>query len=146
MDKEEILDLGDTANMPKTTHNTSVTALPPSPGNTVHIDIICGSGTAINGIRYVLFAVDKCSCHKCIYPMRNLKSDIITPLEQLLKDIGKPPTILCTDFDSKLIGKSILQFFAKTPTIVESAPHMSKMKMVSAKGTGGPFFRWLEVG
>ena len=58
-DREPILDLGEVSTIDKNKTNTSLVPLPDIPFNTVHCDIVYGSQTALGGVRYALFLVDK---------------------------------------------------------------------------------------
>ena len=120
-DREPILDIGNTATVPKSPRNTFPLELPRQLGDIMHLDIIYGSGTAIQGIKYALFVVDRATRHKFIYPLKSLKTDVLPALEQLIKDIGKTPKILRSDFDHKLLGSKVQQFFKTKQTILESA-------------------------
>ena len=122
MDREPIIDIGNAANIDKSPRNTFPNPLPPTLGDIVHIDIIYGAGTAIGGTKYALFAVDKATRHKFMYPMKNLKEDVLTAIKNLVKDLGEPPKTLRTDFDHKLMGKSVLDYFIDKRTTLESAP------------------------
>ena len=120
-DREPIMDIGNTATLPKSPRNTFPLELPRKLGDIMHLDIIYGSGTAIQGIKYALFVVDRATRHKFIYPLKSLKTDVIPAIDQLIKDIGKPPKILRSDFDHKLLGAKVQHYFKDKETILESA-------------------------
>ena len=110
-ESEPILDLGEITTQDKKARNTLPSDLPDSFGDVIHADILFGSNTAITGIKYALYLVDKATRHKFIYPLKNLKTDMIPTFQQFVKDINKYPLILRTDFDHKLMGNDVLTFF-----------------------------------
>ena len=146
MDREQVLDLGEVATMDKSKRNNTITSLPPNPGDIVHMDIIHGQGTAISGIKYALFLVDKATRHKFIYPLRSLKTNIIPALKHFFKDIGCTPKVLRTDFDSKLMGFTIQNFLQNT--ILESSPPHEQHKNGLCEGNWRSIIRmarsWLS--
>jgi len=71
--------------------------MPKDIGDAVHMDIIYGSNTAINGIKYPLFIVDRATRFKFLYPLKNLKEDILTSIQQFAFDIQRFPKCIRTD-------------------------------------------------
>ena len=71
-DREPFLDLGEVATLDKPARNTNPLPLPPHVGHTIHIDIAYGSWVGLDGIKYALFAVDRASHYRYIYPMKTL--------------------------------------------------------------------------
>ena len=67
-DKEKILDLGECATIPQSKRNTTPLPLPHSFGDVMHMDIIYGTVTAIEGYRYALFIVDRATQTRFILP------------------------------------------------------------------------------
>jgi len=57
--KGPIVDIGNVSTISKKSRNTSFLNLPRNLGDTMHIDIIYGSSTAIQVIKYALFVVDR---------------------------------------------------------------------------------------
>ena len=121
-DREPILDIGEVATIDKNPRNTHPLNLPSTPGSTVHADIIFGSGTAIGGVKYALFLVDRATRHKFLYPIKDLKQDILPAFRKFFLDIGRVPTVIHTDFDHKLMGQPIETYLIDRKCKIESAP------------------------
>ena len=119
---EPILDIGDTTTIDRVNRNTDPLPLPVHPGSIVHADILFGSGTAIGGAKYALFLVDRSSRHKYIYPIHNLKEDILPAFLKFFNDIGRIPSLIRTDFDHKLMGKTVQHHLDKNNCKLQSAP------------------------
>jgi len=111
LDKEPILDLGDVSTIDRSKRNTSPLPL-----------IIFGSNTAINGVKYSLFIVDRATRFKFLYPLKNLKDDILPAIQQFAVDIQRFPKCIRTDFDYKLMGTKIATYAATNHCKIESAP------------------------
>jgi len=122
LDSEPILDLGETTTIDRVQRNTTPLSLPIHPGSIVHADILFGSGTAIGGAKYALFLVDRTSRHKYIYPLHNLKEDILPAFITFFSDIGRVPSLIRTDFDHKLMGKTVQHHLEKNNCKLQSAP------------------------
>ena len=122
LDKEPILDLGDVTTIDKSKRNTSPLPLPKHLGDVVHMDIIFGSNTAINGVKYSLFIVDRATRFKFLYPLKSLKDDILQAIQQFAVDIQCFPKCIRTDFDYKLMGSKIATYAATNHCKIESAP------------------------
>ena len=122
LDKEPILDLGEVATIDRSKRNTTLLDLPRNLGDVVHMDILFGSNTAINGIKYALFIVDKATRFKYIYPLKNLKVDILPAIQKFSIDIQTFPKCIRTDFDHKLMGRKIEMFATENHCTIESAP------------------------
>ena len=90
----------------------------------MHMGIVYGTSTAINGIRYGLFIVDRATRLRFILPLKNLKSDLLPTLKTLCNNIGMVPKRFIADFDHKLMGQHILDHFTDTEGFctIESAP------------------------
>ena len=129
-DKEKILDLGETATISKTKRNTNPLPLPQSFGDVMHMDIIYGTVTAIEGYRYALFIVDRATRARFILPMKILKTDLLPTLQKFCNDIGMQPKRILTDFDHKLMGQKVIDMFTPTdgPCIIETAPPPPKIE------------------
>ena len=123
-DREKILDLGETATISTSKSNKDSIPLPHSFGDVIHIDILYGTVTAHEGVRYSLFIVDRATRHRFILPMSNLKTDLLTTMNKLRKFFGSTPRRILTDFDHKLMGQSVLDNFTDDDgfCIIESAP------------------------
>jgi len=120
-EKEPIIDIGEVATISKKPRNTYPLDLPKQLGDVVHVDIIYGAGTAIQGIKYALFVVDRATRHKFIYPLKSLTTDIVPALMKLEKDLGNAPKIMRTDFDHKLMGSKVQEYFQNKTTQLQSA-------------------------
>ena len=99
----------------------------------MHMDIICGTVTAIEGYRYALFIVDRATRSRFILPMKVLKNDLLPILQKFCNDIGMKPKRILTDFDHRLMGQKVLDMFTSTdgeciietvnlPPQIEAAP------------------------
>ena len=122
LEKEPIIDIGTVATIDKHPRNTHPLVLPKRLGDVLHMDIIYGSGTALQGVKYCLFVVDRATRHKFIYPLKSLQTDIVPAINNLIKEIGCNPKMIRTDFDHKLMGSKVIEFFQNKPTILQSAP------------------------
>jgi len=122
LDKEPIIDIGTIATIDKRPRNTHPLVLPKQLGDVLHMDIIYGSGTALQGIKYCLFAVDRATRHKFVYPLQSLQTDIVPAINNLIKDIGCDPKLIRTDFDHKLMGSKVIEYLQNKSTILQSAP------------------------
>jgi len=122
LDREPVIDLGETATIDRNKRNTNPLNLPSTLGDTVHMDVLYGSNTAIGGIKYALFLVDKATRHKFVYPLKSLKEDILPSLKQFCMDIGQTPKLIRTDFDHKLMGRQIRDYLIDNKCRLESAP------------------------
>ena len=109
--REKILDLGEVATIPKSSSPKTSVPLPNKFGSVIDMDIIYGTQTAYNGIKYALFLVDRATRHKFVLPMKNLKTDLLPTLQQFCSNIGFTPQRFVTDFDHKLMGRAVLDNF-----------------------------------
>ena len=123
-DREKIIDLGDVATIHRSKRNTTPLPLPHAFGDIMHMDIIFGSVTAIEGFRYGLFIVDRATRCRFILPMKILKNDLLPTLQKFCNDIGFIPKRIITDFDHKLMGQKVISHFSQPDgtTIFESTP------------------------
>jgi len=122
LDKEPIIDIGETASIDRPKRNTTPLDLPHELGDVVHMDILFGAKTSIGGYKYALFIVDRATRHKFIYPIRSLKHDILECIKSFCADINRTPKLIRTDFDHKIIGKSIQNYIREKGGRIESAP------------------------
>ena len=125
LDREPILDLGEVATINKNRESNNSVPLPDLPFDTIHTDIVYGSQTALGGIRYALFIIDRKTWHKYCYPLKSLKSDLLTKIKLFCSQIGRRPRKFFTDFDHKLCGRKVLEFLQNDPNdpyVVETAP------------------------
>ena len=68
------------------------------------------------------FLVDKATRYKSIYPLTNLKSDILNQIQQFCANIGFVPRRFACDCDNKLMSKQIQQWLAKNNSIINCSP------------------------
>jgi len=122
LDREPVIDLGETATIDKNKRNTNPLNLPSNLGDIVHMDVLYGSNTAIGGIKYALFLVDKATRHKFVYPLKSPKDDILPSLKQFCMDTGQTPKLMRTDFVHKLTGQQIREYLINSKCRLESAP------------------------
>ena len=92
--REKILDIGETATIPKSSAPKSTVPLPNKFGAVKHMDIIYGTVSAYGGIKYALFLVDRATRHKFILPMTNLKNDLLPTLKNSALTLVLPPNVL----------------------------------------------------
>jgi len=122
LDREPIIDLGEVSTMDRPPRNTHPLPLPQNVGEVVHADIIFGSGVAIGGARYALFLVDRATRHKFVYPIQDLKTDILPSFIKFFAEIGRVPSLIRTDFDYKLMGRTIEKHLELNQCQLQSAP------------------------
>ena len=122
LEKEQVIDIGEAATIDRHKRNTKPLTLPTKLGDIVHMDVLYGSNTAIGGIKYALFLVDKATRNKFVYPIKNLKEDILPAIKQFCMDIGQTPRLMRTDFDHKLMGQNIRTYLTENKCKLESAP------------------------
>ena len=135
-DREPILDLGETATINKSRHNTDPLPIPDQHCHTFHMDIVFGTKTVIGGIRYGLFIVDHGTRMKYTYILQSLENDLLPSLKTFINDIGCKPKMIYMDFDHKLCGKKVLSFFTDSETgtcIIRTAPPCHQDKNGLAK-------------
>ena len=80
-DREPVLDIGKEETMRKSQQNKQPLPLPSNFLDVVHIDIVFGVQTAIGGIFYKLFIVDRKTRSKFIYLLCSLHHDIHSALD-----------------------------------------------------------------
>ena len=112
-DAEPIIDLGAVATIKTPSRNTTPLSLPHKFGDLFHCDIVYGSETAYEGIRYALIMVDRATRYKMVYPLTNLTDDITSALESFYSTFKTFPKIIRSDYDKKLIGSKIETFISK---------------------------------
>ena len=98
------LSAGELATMKEVRRNTSPTQLPRQYNDVWHIDIGFGPTVGIGGTKYTLMCIDKATRFRRIYGLKNLKSSLLSAMQQFLTDCGQPPKRIQTDFDSKLFA------------------------------------------
>ena len=91
LDKEPILDLGEISTIDKSKRNTTPLDLPRNLGDVVHMNILFGSNTSLNGVKYALFIVNKATRFKFIYPLKCLKNDILFAIQKFALEIKTFP-------------------------------------------------------
>ena len=128
IDREPILDLGETSTIDKSKIPTNPVKLPRNFGDVMHCDIGYGCNAGLAGVRYALFIVDRATRHKYVYPIKSLKDDILPAFQTLVKDMGFAPKKIMTDFDHKLMGSAVEDYFTPLKTSIESAPPRQQHK------------------
>ena len=92
-------------------------------GTTFHMDIGYGSETAIEGVKYCLFLIDRATRQKYTYPLKNLQgSSIKTQFQQFHTDIGLTPKRIITDCDKKLLEGEMGQYMREEKIKITGAP------------------------
>ena len=121
---EPITSLGDVATISTPKRNHSPIPLPLQFDYIFHMDIVFGSKTAIGGIKYGLFLIDRATRFKRILPLKNLTIDITDALLKLKNTLHLFPKRIITDYDHKLIGDKIQRFFIENNIncTIEAAP------------------------
>ena len=111
-DSNPKINAGSTASMHSSNKNKIPNDLPANVGDIWHMDIGFGPCTAIGGIKYTLLLIDKKFRYKLVYGLKNLTSSLLAAMRSFLTDCGKTPSILRTDFDSKLMGGKVADLLA----------------------------------
>ena len=87
------------------------------------MDIGYGSCTALEGIKYCLFLVDRQSRQKCAYGLKNLEgSTLVTAFQQFQTDTVITPQRVITDCDNKLLKGAMGQYMRKEKIRITGAP------------------------
>ena len=66
--------------------------------------------------------VDRATCFRRIYGLKNLKSSLYNAMHQFLLDCGNPPQRILTDFNSKLFGGKIGKLVRDNNVSIKSSP------------------------
>ena len=96
--------------------------MPKNLGDIVHVDILFGSKTWINGVKHTFFIVDRAKRFKYLYPLKNHKDNIMPAIQKFSIDIHTFPKCIITDFDHKLMGSKIEHLARSNHCTIESAP------------------------
>jgi deoxyuridine 5'-triphosphate nucleotidohydrolase len=128
LDREPVLELGEIATIDKSRIPTNPVSLPNKLGDVIHVDIGYGCNAGLNGIKYALFIVDRATRYKYIYPLKSLQDDILPAFQALVRDMGTTPKTIITDFDHKLMGSKIQEYFTPLRTTIKSAPPRQQHK------------------
>ena len=121
-DAGTIVDIGTTATVDKSKRNTAGVPLPSSFGDAMQVDIIFGSRTSINSIKYSLFIADRATRYKTILPLENFTADILFQLQKFCKEIGFVPRKFISDCDNKLFSLTIQQWLVANNSSITVAP------------------------
>ena len=114
---------GDMATIQRHKSNKECVQRPKHFFDIAHMDITYGDTVAPGGIKYALVIVDRKTRYNFVQPLKDCKStSIITALQQLKVMAGKLPRILYTDFDPKLLSKSITEWYNTNNGILLAAP------------------------
>ena len=125
LEKSPFIDPGEVASMDARQSNKKSSRIPSKYSDIWHIDIGYGPCTSIGGMKYVLIAVDKFSRYKLCYGLKNLTSSLLQAMKRFVRDVGKTPTTIRTDFDTKLIAGEVEDFLIEEKIQVEAAPPLS---------------------
>ena len=120
--KLEHIDPGETASMPSQKHQTKPSILPKHYSDIWHMDIGHGPCTAIGGARYTLLLVDKATRFKFVFGLTNLTTSLLTAMKRFIMLSGVKPKLICTDFDSKLIGGEVESYLLDQQIHIEASP------------------------
>lgn len=112
-DSEPIIDLGSVSTIKTPSRNRTPLKLPHHFGDMFHCDIVYGSETDYEEVRYALLMVDRATRYKLVYPLTNLTDDITNALEKFYSTFKLFPKVLRSDYDKKLIGSKIESFIKK---------------------------------
>ena len=116
------LDPGMNASIKSSRRNTTPSRLPQNYSDVWHLDIGFGPCTAIGGIRYTLMAVDKSTRYKMVYGLKNLTTSLHSAIKQFINDCGRPPKLIRTDFDTKIIAGKTKQILDDNNIKIEASP------------------------
>ena len=88
-----------------------------------HMDITYGDTVAPGGIKFALLVVDRKTRYSFVLPLQDCKSVSITNALQRLKVMaGKLPRIMYTDFDPKLLSKTVTNWYLDNDGMILAAP------------------------
>ena len=127
-DRNPTLDSGEVASLRKADRNRNPSPLPAAAGDLYHCDIGFGPTRAIGGAFYSLLLVDKRTRHSFIYPLKNLKTDLVAQFKQFLVDVDGNCRAIRTDFDPKLIQGGVRSFLTEKGIDVTAAPPRQQHK------------------
>lgn len=121
--RDPAIDPGEAASMKKS-RRSSNTPTVRKPGENWHVDIGFGPRTAIGGIKYTLYFVERATRTQRIYPLANLKTSLLEGFQKFCRDCGStiPTTIIYTDFDPKLIHGKVSDFLLSEKMRIMAAP------------------------
>ncbi len=87
------------------------------------MDITYGDTVAPGGIKFVLLIVDRKTRYNFVLPLQDCKSISITKARQKLKVMaGKLPRLMYTDFDPKLLSKTVASWYHENDDMILAAP------------------------
>lgn len=123
MDSNPRIDLGEHATLSNTRRSKKSVPLPSKYGDIWHIDIGFGPSKAIGGARYCLFFVDRKTQYKHVFPLKNLKDDLLLTMRKFItkvkrQNIGE----FYTDFDEKIIGGDVRKLLDEEHINITAAP------------------------
>ena len=113
------------------------------------MDIVFGAKTAIGGVKFGLFVVNRATGKQLIYSLSSLKNNLLPALKQFCSDIGRRPSRILTDFDHKLCGKCVLEYFTNPGSellIIKSVPPKHQTRIALQRETGVLCSKWHKAG
>ena len=115
--------IGNFTTIKKHTHNKAMVERPKHFFDIAHIDIAYGDTVAPGAIKFALIIVDRKTRYNYCLPLQDCKSSTITVALQKLKVLaGKLPKLIYTDFDPKLLSKTVTTWLQNQNTIILAAP------------------------
>lgn len=66
----------------------------------------------LGGEKYDLFVVNRASRYKYSFKLKSIKKDTLPAFKKLSTDMGFAPKKIVTDFDHKLMGKSVTDYLS----------------------------------
>jgi hypothetical protein len=119
---DSVLDPGVFATIQRLARNTTPVPRSSFFGEVMHVDIVFGPEVALRNMHYGLFFSDRLNRMNCVYPLRNLRTDIQKQMEAFFAHIGIISRRLISDFDQKLIGSMAREHLNSLLIHVNAAP------------------------
>ena len=134
-DNEPIIDLGTTVTVDKSKRNTTPLTLTKTFGDIVHMDILYGSATAHDQIKYALYFIDRDTRYKAIYPLKDLANDIFPATQQFCSDFQHIPSQFISDCDQRLLSQQIQDWLTENNLRINAARKGKQCQNGLAEGT-----------
>ena len=123
LDRNPSLSPGETASMKSSRSSKIPTTVRDKYSDLWHMDIGYGPCAALGGVKYTLLFVDNASRYKYVYPLKNLKSSLLSAVKRFFKDVKVKPKLIRTDFDNKLIHGDVRAYIEDTKGVdLEASP------------------------
>ena len=116
-----------------TINNKTPVQVPEKFGDIWHVDIGFGPSKVIGGARYCLFFVDRKKQYKHVFPLKNLKEDLLLAMRKFITKVGSHHIgRLYTNFNEKIIGGDVWKVLDKEHIPIAAAPprHQSENSLV----------------